>query len=310
MAAIIDSELWKQIWKYRVFYLFLLPGLIWFFIFFYVPLYGIQVAFRDFTFSGGITGSPWAGLKYFQQFFDYYGFKDLVRNTAIIGLMKLLIGFPMPIILAIMLNEVRNKAFKKTIQTVSYLPYFVSWVVVVTLMQRLLSQDAGPVTELIAALGFDKPRFMYNTTWFYQVVILSDIWKIIGWNSIIYIAAIAGVDQQLYEAARMDGASRFRQIWHVTLPGIRNIAVILFILQVGTLLGAGAGVGYEQLLLLNSPATAEVGRVLDVYVITSGIQEGRLSYAAAIGLFQSIIGLILILTVNKIARRVSDISLW
>jgi putative aldouronate transport system permease protein len=285
----------------------MLPGIVWFFIFCYFPLYGIQVAFRDYTFSGGFTGSPWAGLKYFQQFFDYYQSNQIIRNTVIISLMKLLIGFPMPIILAILLNEVRVLKFKKVVQTLSYLPYFVSWIVVVTLMQRLLAVYGGPVNEVLgSAFGLEPTQFLYNTTWFYQIIVGSDIWKNIGWNSIIYMAAIAGIDQQLYEAARIDGANRFRQIWHVTIPGIRNIAVILFILSAGSLMSAG----YEQLLLLNGPATAAIGSVLDVHVINSGISEGRLSYAAAVGLFQSVIGLILILTVNRIARKVSDVSLF
>ncbi|QHW29901.1 sugar ABC transporter permease [Paenibacillus rhizovicinus] len=302
------SLLWKRIWRHKIFYLFMLPGVIWFFLFSYVPLYGIQVAFRDFRFTGGFTGSPWAGLKYFHQFFDYYQSKEIIRNTILISGMKLCIGFLTPIVLAILLNEVRNVAFKKTVQTLSYLPYFVSWVVVVTLMQRLLSQYGGPVNNFLESIGLvNEPiQFLNNTSWFYQMIIGSDIWKNIGWNSIIYIAAIAGIDQQQYEAAKIDGAGRFKQIWHITLPGIRNIAVILFILATGSLMSAG----YEQLLLLNGPATASIGSVLDVHVINAGIGSGRLSYAAAVGLFQSVIALILILTVNRVARKVSDVSLF
>ncbi|MBM7564787.1 ABC transporter permease [Paenibacillus sacheonensis] len=302
------SLLWKRIWRHKLFYLFMLPGIIWFFLFSYVPLYGVQVAFRDFRFSGGFSGSPWAGLKYFHQFFDYYQSSKLIRNTILISLLKLVIGFAMPIVLAILLNEVKNVRFKKTVQTLSYLPYFVSWVVVVTLMQRLLSQYGGPVNNLLVSTDLvkDPVQFLNNTSWFYQVILGSDVWKNIGWNSIIYIAAIAGIDQQLYEAAKMDGAGRFRQIWHITMPGIRNIAVILFILATGSLMSAG----YEQLLLLNGPATAAIGSVLDVHVINAGINEGRLSYAAAVGLFQSVIALVLILTVNRVARKVSDVSLF
>ncbi len=303
MAA---SLLWKRIWKHKIFYLFMVPGIVWFFLFSYVPLYGVQIAFRDFMYSGGFSGSPWAGLKYFRQFFDYYQSYELIRNTILISMLKLLIGFSMPIILAILLNEVRNLKFKKTVQTLSYLPYFVSWIVVVTLMQRLLTPHGGPLNDLLDSFGMERIQFLYNTTWFYQIIVGSDIWKNIGWNSIIYIAAIAGIDQQLYEAAKIDGAGRFRQIWHVTLPGIRNIAVILFILSVGSLMSAG----YEQLLLLNGPSTASIGSVLDVHVINSGITQGRISYAAAVGLFQSIIALILILTVNRLARKYSEVSLF
>ncbi|GGD81547.1 ABC transporter permease [Paenibacillus nasutitermitis] len=301
-----ESLLGKRIWRHKIFYLFMLPGIVWFFLFSYVPLFGIQVAFRDFKFSGGFTGSPWAGLKYFRQFFDYYQSFELIRNTVVISCLKLFVGFSMPIILALLLNEVRNVKFRKTVQTLSYLPYFVSWIVVVTLMQRIFSVYGGPLNDLIASWGFERIQFLYNTSWFYQMIVGSDIWKNIGWNSIIYIAAIAGIDQQQYEAAKIDGANRFRQIWHVTLPGIRNIAVILFILAIGSLMSAG----FEQLLLLNGPATASVGSVLDVHVINAGLREGRLSYAAAVGLFQSLIALILILTVNRVAKKVSDVSLF
>ncbi|WJH33756.1 ABC transporter permease subunit [Paenibacillus aurantius] len=298
----------KRIWRHKLFYLFMLPGIVWFFLFSYVPLFGIQVAFRDFRFSGGFSGSPWAGLKYFHQFFGYYQAWELIRNTILISAMKLSVGFTMPIVLAILLNEVRNLRFKKVVQTLSYLPYFVSWVVVVTLMQRLLTPYGGPVNDFLRGTGLiqEPITFLNNTTWFYQVILGSDVWKNIGWNSIIYMAAIAGIDQQLYEAARIDGAGRFRQMWHVTLPGIRNIAVILFILATGSLMSAG----YEQLLLLNGPATAAIGSVLDVHVINSGISEGRLSYAAAVGLFQSVIALVLIVTVNRVARKISDVSLF
>lgn len=302
----VNSNLWKRIWKHKMYYLFLLPGIIWFLLFSYLPLYGVQVAFRDYTFSGGITGSPWAGLKYFRQFFDYYQSSAIIRNTVIISSMKLLIGFCMPIILSILLNEVQNTRFKKTIQTLSYLPYFVSWIVVVTLLQRLLTPYGGPVNGLLGLFGVEPIQFLYNKSWFYQIIVGSDIWKNIGWNSIIYMASIAGIDQQLYEAAKMDGAGRFRQIWHITLPGIRNVAVILFILSCGSIMNAG----YEQILLLNGPATASIGSVLDVHVITSGLSEGRMSYAAAVGLFQSGIGFILIMVVNWIARKKSDVSLF
>ncbi|MGM7723956.1 ABC transporter permease [Metabacillus sp. Hm71] len=300
------QNLWLRIWQHRVFYLFLLPGIIWFFIFSYIPLYGITIAFKDFNFVKGILGSPWAGFKYFQQFFTYYQAAEIIRNTLIISLMKLLIGFPMPIILALMLNEVRVSKFKRTVQTISYLPHFISWVVVVTLMQRMLTPYGGPINELIAALGFDKIQFLGNVNYFYQIIIASDVWKGVGWGAIIYLAAISGVDPQLYEAAKMDGANRFRQMWHVTLPSIRGVMVILFILACGGIMSAG----YEQLLLLNTPATAKIGTVLDVYVIKAGLEQGRFSYATAVGLFQGMIGLILIITANRISKKVNGTSLW
>ncbi|GGH77201.1 putative aldouronate transport system permease protein [Pullulanibacillus pueri] len=306
VPKIKKKSLWKRIWEHRVFYFFLLPGIIWFVIFSYIPMYGITIAFKDFNFVQGILGSPWAGLKYFHQFFNYYQSKEIIRNTIVISLMKLLIGFPMPIILALLLNEIRISKFKKTVQTISYLPHFISWVVVVTLLQRLLTPYGGPVNELIAAMGLDRIQFLGNINYFYQLIISSDIWKGVGWGAIIYLAAISGVDTQLYEAAKMDGANRFRQMWHVTLPSIRGVMVILFILACGGIMSAG----YEQLLLMNTPATTSIGNVLDVYVIKAGLEQGRFSYATAVGLFQGIIGLILIIAANQISKKVNETSLW
>lgn len=300
------KSLWLRIWQHRLYYLFMLPGIIWFVVFSYIPMYGLTVAFKDFNFVGGITGSDWSGLKYFKEFFNFYQSWDIIRNTLTISLMKLLIGFPMPILLALFLNEVKVLKFKKTVQTISYLPHFISWVVVVTILQRMLTPYGGPINEMIASLGFDKIQFLGNLHYFYQIIILSDIWKAVGFGAIIYLAAISGVDQQLYESAKMDGANRFRQMWHITLPSIRPVMVIMFLLACGGIMT----VGYEQLLLLNTPATASIGTVLDVHVIQSGLEQGRLSYATAVGLFQGAIGVILIIIANSISKKVNDTSLW
>ncbi|QGH32677.1 ABC transporter permease subunit [Gracilibacillus salitolerans] len=300
------KSIWLRIWQHRLYYLFMLPGIIWFIIFSYIPMYGLTVAFKDFNFVGGITGSPWAGLKYFKEFFNFYQSWEIIRNTLTISVMKLVIGFPMPIILALLLNEVKVLKFKKAVQTISYLPHFISWVVVVTILQRMLTPYGGPINEILASLGFDKIQFLGNLSYFYQVIILSDVWKTVGFGAIIYLAAISGVDQQLYESAKMDGANRFRQMWHITIPSIRPVMVIMFLLACGSIMT----VGYEQLLLLNTPATASVGTVLDVYVIQSGLEQGRLSYATAVGLFQGIIGVILIVVANSISKKVNETSLW
>ncbi|GAB2566452.1 ABC transporter permease [Gracilibacillus alcaliphilus] len=300
------KSLWLRIWQHRLYYLFMLPGIIWFVVFAYIPMYGLTVAFKDFSFVGGITGSEWSGLKYFKEFFNFYQAWDIIRNTLIISLMKLVIGFPMPIILALLLNEVKVLKFKKTVQTISYLPHFISWIVVVTILQRMLTPYGGPINEIIASLGFSKIQFLGNLDYFYQIIILSDIWKAAGFGAIIYLAAISGVDQQLYESAKMDGANRFRQVWHITLPAIRPVMVIMFLLACGGIMT----VGYEQLLLLNTPATASIGTVLDVHVIQSGLEQGRISYATAVGLFQSIIGVILIIIANSISKKVNETSLW
>jgi putative aldouronate transport system permease protein len=296
----------KRIGEHKLFYLFLLPGIIWFIIFAYIPLYGLSLAFKDYNYGLGMLGSPWAGLKYFHQFFDFYQSKDIIKNTIVISLMKVLFGFPAPIIIAILLNEVRINSFKRTVQTIFYLPHFISWVVVVTLLHRMLTPQGGPINDLLGMLGFESIFFMANLDWFYQLIVSSYIWKIFGWNSIIYLAAIAGIDQQLYEAAKIDGCGRMKQIWHITLPGIAAITIILFILESGTLMYAG----YEQLLLMSNPATASIGTVLDVYVIRMGLEQGRLSYATAVGLFQSMIALVLVLTVNYLGKKFSDNSLF
>ncbi|TCP21338.1 carbohydrate ABC transporter membrane protein 1 (CUT1 family) [Scopulibacillus darangshiensis] len=305
-AEIKKKSLWVRIWEHKIFYLFLLPGIIWFIIFAYIPMYGVTIAFKDFNFAEGIIGSDWVGFKYFKQFFDYYQSWDIIRNTLVISLLKLVFGFPMPIILALLINEVRARVFKRAVQTISYLPHFISWVVVVTLMDRLLTPYGGPINGLIHALGFNEIAFMGNIKTFYPLVILSDIWKSVGWNTIIYLAAIAGIDPQLYEAAKMDGAGRFRQMWHVTLPSIKGVMVILFILATGSIMKAG----FEQLLLLNTPATNAIGNVLDVYQVHAGLEQGRFSYAAAVGLFQGLIALILVVTANRISKKVNETSLW
>jgi len=295
-----------NIWKHRMFYVFILPGIVFYFIFSYIPMYGALIAFKDYSYSKGILGSPWAGLKYFREFFSFYQSWNILRNTVLISFLKILFGFPAPIILALMLNEVRHALFKRVVQTVSYLPHFISWVVVVTLMQRMLTPYGGPVNNLLESLGYEKIFFMGNPSYFYQLIIMSDIWKHVGWGSIIYLAAIATIDQEQYEAAVIDGAGRFKQMIYITIPGISGIMAILLILQIGGLMSAG----FEQLLLMNNPATASIGTVIDVYVIQAGIREGRFSYSAAVGLFQSVVSLILIFLANRFARKVGAVSLW
>ncbi|UVI33381.1 ABC transporter permease [Paenibacillus spongiae] len=300
------GRLWKEIWKHKAFYLFMLPGVVWFIIFAYIPLYGLTLAFKDYRFDLGMFGSPWAGFKYFHEFFVYYQFKEIIRNTIVISVLKLLIGFPAPILLAILLNEVRHALFKRSVQTISYLPHFISWVVVATLMIRIFTPDGGPVNELMASFGMERVFFMGEKAYFYPMIVLSAVWKGIGFGSIIYLAAIAGIDPQLYEAARIDGAGRFRQILHITLPGLKTVAVTLFILDVGGLMYAG----FEQLYLLSNPAVASIGTILDTHVIQSGLKQGRFGYATAAGLFQSVIGLILVLIVNRVSKRVNGVSIW
>lgn len=300
-------RLGKEIWKHRTFYLFILPGIVWSLIFNYVPIASLVVAFKDFNYNDGIFGSPWVGFKFFEQFFSFFQFKDLIRNTIVISLLKLVLVFPVPIIFALMLNEAMLPRFKKTIQTLSYLPHFVSWVVIATLAQRMLTPEGGPLNDLLQLFGGEAGTYyLIEPKYFYLIVIITYIFKTAGWSSIIYLAAIAGIDPQLYEAAKMDGAGKLRQIMHITIPGIVPIAVLLLILEIGALMFAG----YDQLYLFRSPGTASIGTIIDMHVIETGLKQGKYGYAAAVGLFQSVIGVVLVVSTNFISKKINGNSLW
>ncbi|WP_314591548.1 ABC transporter permease subunit [Paenibacillus terrigena] len=301
------SKHWRNILLHKYLYLMLLPCLVFFIIFSYIPMTGIILAFKEFKFNQGILGSPWAGFKYFERFFNDYQSSMLIKNTLIISCMKLFIGLPFPIILALMFNEVKNRYFRNIAQSISYLPHFLSWVVVVGLTQRLLAPDNGLLNQIVGFFGGDSSVFyMMEPHYFYQIMFGSHIWKSIGWDSIIYLAAIAGVNQDMYEAAKMDGASRTREIWHITLPSIQPTIVILFILSLGSILSAG----FDQLYLLRTPGNMQLAEILDTYVIRVGLQGGQYGYATAVGLMQGVIGLILVVAANRISKKVSDTSLW
>lgn len=295
--------------KNKLYYLLLLPGVVYYLIFHYIPLYGIIVAFKDVTpFDGieGIFNSEWVGLRHFKDFTNSYYFWNIMRNTVLISFYKLLFGFPAPIILALLLNEVRGKLFKKTVQTISYLPHFLSMVIVAGLVTILLTTDGGLVNILLGKLGLEPIFFLGDKQYFRSVLVVSSIWKEIGWGSIIYLAAIAGIDPQLYEAARADGAGRLRQIWHITLPGMTFIIVFMFIFSIGGLLNAG----FEQIFLLYSPPVYEVADIIDTYVYRRGLMEMQYSFAAAVGLFKSVIALALILGTNYLAKKLKQEGIW
>ncbi|WP_304944096.1 ABC transporter permease [Vallitalea guaymasensis] len=299
-------SVWKRICKYKILYLFLLPAIVFYFVFGYIPMYGVTLAFKDFRFDTGILMSPWVGLKYVRKFFTYFQFELLIRNSFVISFLKLLLGFPAPIILALMLNEVRINKFKRVIQTVTYLPYFVSWVVVATIFSKFLSPHQGLFNDIRMAMGKEPIFFLGFAKWFYIVIVSSDIWKNIGFNSIIYLAALSSIDTMLYEAAAIDGASKWKRLIHITLPGIMPTVGILFILSMSGLLKAG----YEQIILFQQPPTIPVSEVLETYSVKVGLQQGQYSYATVVGLFQSIVSLILIVVTNRIAKKVSNTSLW
>ncbi|WP_106766575.1 ABC transporter permease [Paenibacillus faecalis] len=288
--------------------LMVLPALALIFVFAYIPMYGVLMAFQDYSIFKGMAASPWVGFKHFQMFFESPEFLNVMRNTIVISLMKFFIGFPAPILLALMLNEVRNMAFKRVVQTVSYLPHFLSWVIVAGFAMSLLSTDNGSINILLQKFNLiEEPiSFLSIPEYFWGILVTTGVWKEIGFGSIVYLAAIAGVDPHMYEAADIDGASKFRQILTITLPTIMPVVTIFMILQIGNLLTAG----FEDILLLGvNPVLRDVADVIDTYVYRVGIQNSRFSYATAVGLFKAVISVGLLTIANFVARK-SGNSLW
>jgi putative aldouronate transport system permease protein len=304
------NSLFNQIIKHRNLYIMVLPCVVFFIIFSYVPMVGIITAFKDYSFSRGIFNSSWAannGFKYFLDFFNYYDFTNLIRNTFVAGFFKAILPFPFPIIFALLLNEIRNKSFKKTVQTISYFPYFISWVIVSVMIFRILAPNDGIVNQIFGILGLKTDTyFIMEGKYFYPILFLSYLWKNIGWNSIIYLAAISSVNPEYYEAAKIDGAKKLSQIWHITLAGIKPTMGILFILALGSV----AATGFEQNYLLRTPGNMHVADILDTFVIKQGFERGAYSYATAIGLMQGITSLIMVTTANKLSRKFLEISIW
>ncbi|ALS26565.1 protein lplB [Paenibacillus sp. 32O-W] len=286
-------------------YLFLAPGVLYFVVFKYLPMYGIMIAFQDYSPFKGITGSGFVGFKHFIRFFEDAEFITVFRNTLLISLYKLIFGFPVPIILALMLNEVRKTWFKATAQTLFYIPHFFSWVIFGGIVIQVLSSK-GMVNSLISWFGGEPILFMTHKEYFRSILVASDIVKESGWSSIIYLAAIAGVNPSLYEAAKMDGAKKRHEIWHITLPGIHTTIMVLFILQLGNILELGV----QQVFMLYNPLVYEVGDIIDTYVYRVGLTEQKYSFATAVGLFQSTVGLVLIYMANRLARRFGGGGLW
>lgn len=292
--------------KYWQLYLCLIPVLAYFIIFHYLPMYSVQIAFRDFNPLDGVTGSPWVGFKHFERFFNSYYFKRLIVNTLVLSLYQLVITFPMPIILAIMLNELNSNKFRKTMQMVTYAPHFLSVVVVVGMMFNMFSPRTGIVNHVLSALGVEPIFFMSEPGCFRHLYVWSGVWQNTGWSSIIYIAAIAGIDSSLYEAAIVDGASRLKRIWHITLPGLLPTAIILLIMQCGSIMS----IGFEKVYLMQNDMNLETSQIISTYVYEAGLQEAQFSFAAAIDLFNSVINCILLVIVNTISKKASDTSLF
>ncbi|AFC27718.1 YteP [Paenibacillus mucilaginosus 3016] len=292
----------RELLRDRWLYLMALPGVLYFIVFKYVPMYGLVMAFQDYKPHLGFLDSPWAGLKHFRRFFGEPAFWTLFNNTVLLAVYNLIFFFPLPIVLALMLNEVRQERFKRWVQTMVYIPHFVSWVVVVGIFYMLLTTEGGVINELIFALTGEKIAFLLEPGWFRTMIVSQSIWKEVGWGTIIFLAALAGVDMQLYEAARMDGANRWRQLWHITLPAIRSTIVILLILRLGSFLDSG----FEHIFLMLTPTNRDVGEVFDTYVYMKGLTQAQYSYSAAVGLFKSAVGLILVLGANWLAKRFGE----
>lgn len=304
---VLSKNTLRNIKKHGPLYIMLLPCIVFFVVFSYIPMGGAVLAFKDYMFNKGILGSPWVGFRYFQNFFQSYDAPRLIANTLGIGLMKTILEFPFPIILALMLNEIKNGKFKRITQTISYLPNFLSWVIVVAMIQSILAPDNGLLNQVIKFFhGDGSTFFMMDQKYFYPTVFGSDLWKNIGWSSIIYLAAISGVDPTLYEAAEMDGAGKWKQIWHITLPGISMTIGILFIMGIGGIISSG----FDQIYLLRTPGNMSLADTLDVYVIRVGLAGGQYGYAAAVGLIQGIVGLFMVVTANKLAKKFSEVSIW
>ncbi|WP_083752108.1 ABC transporter permease [Saccharothrix sp. ALI-22-I] len=297
---------WRKAWKrdWQLYTLVIVP-LLFFLVFRYLPMLGNVIAFRRFVPGGSIYGESWVGLRYVKLFISDPNFWEVFGNTLALGALTLLFCFPLPIVLALLLNEIRSRYFKRFVQTVSYLPHFLSIVIVAGMVMQLTSLE-GTVNQIVGAFGGDKISFIQEPGWFRTIYVSSEVWQTVGWGTILYLAALTTIDSQLYEAARIDGANRWQQTWHVTLPGIRPTMITLLILNIGTFMA----VGFEKVLLLYNPLTYPTADVVSTYLYRVGLVSNNFSYAAAIGLFESIIGLALVLSANAISRRTVGTSLW
>jgi putative aldouronate transport system permease protein len=291
--------------KYRWQYVMVLPAVVLLFLFSYVPMVGIQVAFKDFQIGTTMWNSPWVGFENF-AFLQDDQFWLVVRNTVYIAVLKFVFGFPAPILLALLINELRHNGFKRFVQSVSYLPHFFSWIVVAYILQSFLTLDGGLVNQLIANLGGDPVFFLGSTQWFRPMIVTSSLWKEVGWNTILYLAAITTIDPQLYEAAKVEGAGKWAQMRHITLPGMMPTISIVLILSMPSLIA----VGMDQIYPLMNPANQPVADVLDTYILRSGLQQGYFGMATAVGMLSSLLSLILVIGTNQLSRKANGEGLW
>lgn len=301
-----NKSLKKDLHRDWQLYLLLLPGLVLVAIFSYGPMYGILYAFQDYSPYKGFFNSPWVGIKHFQTFIESYYFWGLIKNTFRISLASLIFDFPTSIILALLINELRHKYFKKAVQTLSYFPHFVSTVVVVGMLVQFTSPATGIINQVIKLLGFQSVNFMVEPGWFVPMYVLLGIWQNIGWGSIIYLAGLSSIDPEQYEAAIVDGASRIKQIIHISIPGILPTIIIMLIFAIGSLMS----VSFEKVLLMYNELTYEVSDVLNTYIYRTGLKQGQYSLSTAVGLFQTIVNATLVIIANYLSRKHSETSLW
>lgn len=301
-----QSSLWKRIVRNRYIYLMILPGFLYFIIFKYIPMFGLIISFQDYQPYKGIMGSEWVGMEHFKRLFTDSEFWNIFKNTLVVFVVNIVFYFPVPIILALMLNEVSHAYFKRVVQTIVYIPHFLSWVIVVSISFVLLTMDGGLINELIVFFGGQPVNFLMSEEWFNPIYVLQVIWREAGWGTIVYLAAMAAIDPGLYEAARMDGAGRFRQIWHITIPSIRSVVIVLLILKVGSVLDTS----FEHIYLLLNSMNKNVAEILDTYVYTAGLKQGQFSFSTAVGLFKSVIGLLLVLFSNWLAKKFGEDGIY
>lgn len=302
MNSVQKSKFKKLMMQYKNVYIFLIPAVIYFVVIRYAPLYFVQIAFRDYRVTRPLSQSEWVGFKYFIKMFKTPGFINAFKNTFTIGFLKIVFGFPLPIIVALMLNEIRHRKYKSFAQTALYLPHFLSWTILGGIIYNLLSINGGAVNNLIGMLGVDPIFFMGKKEYFKGILVLSDIWKTTGWGTILYLSALTTIDPVLYESATVDGASRWRQLIHITLPGIKSTIFVLLIIKIGNVLDTGA----EEILVMSNAMVTQAADVIDTFVFRYGLQQGNYSLATAAGLTKAVIAAVLVLGADKLSKKLGE----
>jgi putative aldouronate transport system permease protein len=287
-------------------YILILPALVYFILFYYVPIYGLQIAFKDFSVRRGIVFSPWVGFKHFKMFFSSYYFSLMIKNTLLISAYQLIFNFPAPLLLALSINEIGNRFFKKILQTITYAPHFLSIAVVISMLISFLDPESGIINHILVSFNGKPYNFITDPRWFKPLYVISGIWQHMGWGSIIYLAALSSIDPGLYEAAKIDGANRFQRILHINIPSLLPTVVVLFILETGRVMN----IGFEKVFLMQNDLNLNASEVISTYIYRKGILGAQYSFSTAVGLFNSLINFFLLITVNKISKKISEVSLW